>query len=256
MTTSGSNAPQPGHDDITQLAKAILDGERRPFSQRPPPSPRRVRPEALLSLRAPAVIVQLLLAAWVPFGVVAIVFGLMQRSLVHRVESNPVGVRLAELVADQDRADAMNAIFAGLIIATGVAFLVWFSRAYRNLEALDLPRRYGTGWAIGGWFVPFLNFARPKQVADDIWVSVNVSKYGDPAVRSDSFLLAAWWGAWIAAGVLGFFGRGDSADRTIDDALTTNAVLLARNACFVVAAILAVFVVRAITRAQTLAAAR
>ena len=74
----------------------------------------------------------------------------------------------------------MNAIFAVLVIATGVAFLVWFSRAYRNLDALDLPRRYGTGWAIGGWFVPFLNFARPKQVADDIWASVNVSKYGEP----------------------------------------------------------------------------
>ena len=103
---------------------------------------------------------------------VAIVFGLMQRTLIHRVASNPAGVRLAELVADQDRANAMNAVFAVLVVATGVAFLVWFSRAYRNLDALDLPRRYGTGWAIGGWFVPFLNFARPKQVADDIWVSV------------------------------------------------------------------------------------
>ena len=251
MTTSSSDSPPPDYRDITQLAKTILDGERRPFDERPPPAPRRFRPEALVSLRAPAVVVQLLLAAWIPFGVLTIVFGFMQRSLLHRVVSDPAGVRLAEIIADQDRADATNGIFIVLLIATGAAFLVWFSRAYRNLDAFDLPRRYGTGWAIGGWFVPFLNLARPKQVADDIWASVTVAKYGDPGARGGSFLLAAWWGAWIAAGVSGFFARSNSEDATIDEALTSNGVFVARSALFVVAAILAVFVVRSITRAQT-----
>lgn len=58
-----------------------------------------------------------------------------------------------------------TACSSGLLIAKDFAFLVWFWLAYRNLDALDLRRRYGTGWAIGGWFVPFLNLARPKQVA-------------------------------------------------------------------------------------------
>src|SRR4051812_35078419 len=111
MTTSSSNAPPPDDTDITQLARAVLDGERRPSNERPPPTPRRVRPEALLSVRAPAVIVQLLLAAWLPFGLVAIVFGLMQRSLLHRVATDPAGVRFAEVVTDQNRVEAMNAIF-------------------------------------------------------------------------------------------------------------------------------------------------
>ncbi len=30
-------------------------------------------------------------------------------------------------------------------------------------------RRYGHGWAIGGWFVPILNFWRPMQVVNDVW---------------------------------------------------------------------------------------
>ena len=51
------------------------------------------------------------------------------------------------------------------------------------------------------------------------------------------------------------FARDDSADRTIDERSPTNGVVLARNALFIVAAILAVFVVRSITRAQTPAAA-
>jgi len=254
MTTSGSNRTPPERDDITQLANAILEGERRPFEERPPPPPRRVRPEALVSLRVPAVIAQLLLAVWLPFGVLSIVFGFMQRSLLHRVASNPAGVRFSEVVADQDRADALNRIFIVLIIATGIAFLVWFSRAYRNLDAFDLPRRYSTGWATGGWFVPFLNFARPKQVADDIWASVNMSKYNEPGERGGSFLLAAWWATWIGAAVLGLFAPKASEVDTIDEALTNNGFLLARNVLFIVAAILAMFVVRAITRAQAPAA--
>ena len=154
-------------------------------------------------------------------------------------------------------ASSTNGIFVVLLIATGVAFLVWFSRAYRNLDAFDLPRRYGTGWAIGGWFVPFLNLARPKQVADDIWASVTVSKYGDPGVRGDSFLPAAWWGSvdrrrgsWASS------RAATPTDPTIDEALTSNGVFLARSVLFIVAAILAVFVVRSITRAQTTAALR
>ena len=56
-----------------------------------------------------------------------------------------------------------------VFIATGVFFLFWFHRAYRNLPALGGDRRYGTGWAIGSWFVPFLNAWRPKQIVNDIW---------------------------------------------------------------------------------------
>ncbi len=158
---------------------------------------------------------------------------------------------LAEVVADGHRVDAINGVFIGLLIATGITFLMWFWLAYRNLDALDLRRRYDTGWAIGGWFVPFLNLARPKQVADDIWASVNVSKYGETGERGGSILLAFWWAAWIGAAVVGLFAREDSKNPTVDQALTTNWVYLARDALFIVAAVLALFVVRCITRAQT-----
>jgi Domain of unknown function (DUF4328) len=245
MTLSGSNSPQsqPDHPDITELAKTILEGERRPLVERPTPPQRRIRLDALKSLRLPAAIVQLALASCVVLGVVAIVFGFVQRSLLHRVVSNPAGVTFAELLADQHRADAINGLFLAAQVTTGVAFLVWFWRAYRNLDALDLPRRYGTGWAVGGWFVPFLNFVRPKQVADDIWASVNDAHPGGSA------LLGFWWAAWIASGAASFLARqGDN--HTVNQALTTNALFLARDALFAIAAVLAFFVVRRLTRAQ------
>ena len=255
MTTSGSASPS-DHDDITRLAKAILDGERRPFEEQRQRLPRRhVRPEALLSLRVPSVVVQLLLACWVVYGVVAIVVGFMQRSLLHRVAGDPTSVRFADVIADQHRVDVVNGVFLVLLIATAVAFVAWFWRAYQNLDALDLPRRYETGWAIGGWFVPFLNFVRPKQVADDIWVSVNASEYGGAGEREGSLLLGAWWAAWIAASLLGLFARDNTKDSTLDQALTNNGLFIARSALFIVAAVLAMFVVRCITRAHTFAGA-
>ena len=50
-----------------------------------------------------------------------------------------------------------------------MVFIRWLSRAYKNLDvAAPGFRRYGHGWAIGSWFVPFLNLWRPKEIINDI----------------------------------------------------------------------------------------
>ena len=54
---------------------------------------------------------------------------------------------------------------------TAFGFLIaWTNRAYRNLQR-SVPMTCGSrdGWAVGGWFVPFLNFVRPKQIMNDVW---------------------------------------------------------------------------------------
>jgi hypothetical protein len=60
-----------------------------------------------------------------------------------------------------------------------------FRRAYRNLPALGAESpRFSSGWAVGAWFVPFLNLVRPKQIMDDIW------RASDPALPAHPG--AAW----------------------------------------------------------------
>jgi hypothetical protein len=52
-------------------------------------------------------------------------------------------------------------------------------------------RRYGHGWAVGGWFVPIMWFFRPRQVVNDVWRAGG-------HLEEPSGLLAAWWGLWLA----------------------------------------------------------
>ena len=211
---------------------------------------RRAHPEAFRSLRAAALVVEALLAVWLPFCVVTIVFGFEQRGLLERFDRDPLSVSYAEVLTDHHRADAVNAVFISLLVVTGVAFLVWFWRAYRNVEALGLPARYSTGWSVGGWFVPFLNFVRPKQLANDLWGAVTAARYGAPEPPGGSVLLGFWWAAWLGALVALPLANDRSDNPTIDQMLHTNAVYLARAGLFIVAALLAFFVVRTITRAQ------
>ena len=42
------------------------------------------------------------------------------------------------------------------------------SRLLEPAEARGRHLRYGTGWAIGAWFIPIFNLFRPKQIANDI----------------------------------------------------------------------------------------
>ena len=92
---------------------------------------------------------------------VALVSDVSYHDLIHRLVSGG-DASLADAQAADDRqapppriADAESAVFA----LTALAFVVWPYRAYENLRALGvLSLRWGTGWAVGGWFVPFLNF--------------------------------------------------------------------------------------------------
>lgn len=77
-----------------------------------------------------------------------------------------------------------------------VCFLPWFHRAYKNLAAMR-RNSHGTGWAIGGWFVPFLNLVRPFQIMNEL-----TSGSGRDRTRPASRLAGWWWGAMILGNVI------------------------------------------------------
>jgi hypothetical protein len=253
MTNHEPTSPNAGERDISELSRAILDGDRAQLAERPPPPPRRIVPSAVASLRVPAMVAQVTLAAWVPLAGLAVVFSLMQRSLAQRVIDDPTQVRYSEVVADKDRVDTVNGLFIALIIITGVAFIVWFRRAYRNLDALDAPRRYGIGWAIGSWLVPIVSLFMPKRIADDIWAATDVATPGTAASglpRPKSGLISLWWGTWLVSTGLGVAAGSSDDPKTLQEVLSRNGIYLARDVALIVAAVLAVLVVRRITKGQ------
>jgi predicted nucleic acid-binding Zn ribbon protein len=128
-------------------------------------------------------------------------------------------------------------------VVTGVFFLMWIHRAHRNLPALGAHGlEFSPRWAVGGFFVPFLNIVRPFEVVREIWKAsspdVNV---GDASSwqSSTSPLLGFWWGSWIVYNVLMSF-RADS----LDQLMIASRLNVLSDAVSAICAVLAIMIIR------------
>ena len=170
---------------------------------------------------------------------------------------------------DED-AELPVVLFSGLVavaqfalyVAVIVLFIVWFHRAYSNLHALGAGYlRWGKGWAIGAWFVPILNLWRPKQIANDIWRGSDPNAPPEQGSawreRDVPAVFQWWWGAFLVSQWI-----GNAAGRTVWTADTPTelarsaALHVVANAIDILAALLAIAVVRRTTARQDERAAR
>ncbi len=154
----------------------------------------------------------------------------------------------------QEEADA-NDIREGIVgltslgcyVVTAVGFLMWFYRVHRNLPALGATNLdYSPGWAVGSFFVPFLNLFRPYQVMSEVWKHSRVGPESGATA-----LVGLWWGAWIINGVAGqvSFRLGLNAE-SLGDLIASTWMDLGLCLISPIAALLAINVVRTITRMQ------
>jgi len=132
-----------------------------------------------------------------------------------------------ELEAHDDRAASIALVWLAVYIITAIAWVTWYKRMYANLPALGAKHiRFTPGWAVGGWFVPFLNLVRPYEIAQELWSGSAPSPEPPPPPPSASIrlggaeleetriekrkqrirtraraessgLVKAWWGCWI-----------------------------------------------------------
>lgn len=177
--------------------------------------------------------------------------------LLNRVVSAP-----AELPAGSVAVLEMaETTFAGLRVlqwlATVVVFLVWFRRAYRNLLAFDAmgAMRYAPGWAIGAWFVPFLNLVRPKRIMDDIWRASDPKPHVRSANSRDVTpprLIMVWWITWLVTQYTGRLAFNSFwAAETVPQLLDSYRWAVAVDVFDMIAAVLAIAVVLQVSNRQT-----
>lgn len=93
-------------------------------------------------------------------------------------------------------------------IPSAIVFMLWFCTAYTNLRQLGIEgQTYSPGWAIGYFFIPFLNLVRPYEIAQEIW------KGSDPTPqhpeddqewkrRPRAGVILAWWLLWLLSNVV------------------------------------------------------
>ena len=190
---------------------------------------------------------QILLGAAAVSGLLNLAALLGRRSLLERITANPLSYNHAEAV----RSDGFVTTTAGLdlllLIGTGIVFIVWLHRARKNVDAWQPQfQRHSPGWAIGGWFVPIAGMVIPYRVVSDVLLD---SDRPHNAWRRTNPLVLTWWLLWIGSDVLALITRGSTG--TVDALLRRTTLESVNEVVTIAAAVLAVFVVRQLTAAQT-----
>lgn len=71
-----------------------------------------------------------------------------------------------------DRVDQVWLVLPGVFLIafllSAIAFVAWFHQAYKNLSTYSFVD-HRPGWAIGAWFVPFLNLYRPFKIMGELF---------------------------------------------------------------------------------------
>jgi Domain of unknown function (DUF4328) len=104
-----------------------------------------------------------------------------------------VGQLPADQVANNDPIQGIVGLLQlGLGIVTGITFLKWVYRAYKNIQGFGAEGlRFSPGWAVGYYFIPILSLIRPVQVMSEIWRASDDPRNWQGRPRT--WLIASWW---------------------------------------------------------------
>jgi hypothetical protein len=95
-------------------------------------------------------------------------------------------------------------IYLAVYILTIIFFIMWFRRAYYNLQKFGPPYPdHSEGWASGAWFVPFLNLIRPVQIMREIW-DLTPNALREPSARKElpgGGMISFWWATWLIGNI-------------------------------------------------------
>jgi hypothetical protein len=130
----------------------------------------------------------------------SMIASLRRASLLSRYESNPASMALVAANHADHQVVLSGSLDLIAVAVVGVLFLCWLHQLVSNLHRLRPgTQRSSAGWAVGVWFVPFLNLVVPKQVVNDLWRATT------PEGRRQSqppTVLSLWWAGWLIEGVV------------------------------------------------------
>jgi Domain of unknown function (DUF4328) len=183
-------------------------------------------------------------------------FRLMELDLLQRQKRGEV-ISRSEAEANDNRGAAIDLAIGAVAIGTILAWCMWQHRSHANLRALGTADvKFTPGWAVGWWFIPFANVVQPFRAMNELW------KASDPEAgavdwkgKPSTALLAIWWAAWLlrvyvfpslafnAAGAFSTAGEHPS----VADLIVRDRYILGGDAATILAAVLAIMLVRRIT---------
>ena len=160
------------------------------------------------------------------------------------IQDNPGGLGITLLLA------GLGVLQILIYIVTVICFLRWLYRSYKNLESFAIPTgsiSYSAGWAVGSFFIPFVNLVVPYRAIKELWRNSAANALLRNASPPAYFPL--WWLFWLLAGFASrIYYRISFREDISREVIAIGGVLGA--ALTTIAAIFAVVVVEEITRRQ------
>lgn len=150
-------------------------------------------------------------------------------------------------------ADALAVLGFPFFVAAGVVFLIWFYRVCDNLTILRAEGEFSPGWAVGYWFIPFLNLVRPFQVTREIWKASDPAYAHDPdgwKAAPSTPLIGLWWFCYLAGNLLAYAGIRTENQPNPEAELILVRLVQISAALSIAAAILLIPIVRSINARQ------
>jgi len=194
-----------------------------------------------------------LLALLLLLELASVVSSLFQIELLTRMQVGDFTMDEAD--ANDIRQGCIGLVWLAGFVVTAIVFIIWNHRAYKNVDAIGGGRSMGPGWAIGGWFVPFLNLVRPFQVMRECWAAAVADD--EPVVAvSAPWWMSMWWALWIINNILGNIVFRFEEPQEISGLITNTWWYIANDCTSIAAGVAAIVVVLKVTRAQTEAGQR
>lgn len=185
----------------------------------------------------------------------AVVLGLRALALLNRIRI--VGMIARHEWVSQGSANQADAWVRGaggtwvlLFVGTIVVWCLWQHRSTRTARDLVSGMELSAAWAVGCWFVPIINYFKPFQAMRELWRA----SLGTPAWRGQPTwtVLGWWWATWLGFNILGAL-QGTASGPDLDAIRRSDAIGLLSVTLGIVAALLAIQIVRQVSSRLTAA---
>ncbi len=209
------------------------------------------------SAHSKAQLVKFFLILIIALALVAIASDFFQLDLLNKIKEGAYYTG-TEAISNDSRQQIIGVLQIIILIIAGIAFLLWFYRSHRNLSALGARNlKYSSGWAIGGFFVPFLNLVRPYQVMKETYkesdpdftfsVISEKSKCKDP--RSSS-LVGWWWFLYLLSITWGYVVMGVLSGESLESLISGTWLSISSEIIDIIAALVTIKLIKEIVEKQ------
>lgn len=131
-----------------------------------------------------------------------------------------------------------------------IAFCMWLHRAYKNLSAFGASRLgHSAGWAVGSFFVPFVNLVVPYRAIKELWQKSIPPEQSRLAEPSPPAWFPVWWTFWLLCSWAGNISFRLSFNEGVSESVAAGASIAA-DILAIVAALFALVVVGDIDERQ------